>query len=239
VRAQGAYSTEAFRALLSRHMLFRNTSARVLDGLAKFARVRHFEANGEIFAKGDPGNTLCGVLLGRVCIYTLSSNGKEVILRILDPGEIFGAIAVLDGGPRTASARAMKPVDLLQINRNRFIPFLHDHPKLGVSMLQVLCGRIRMNVESFEDAVFLRVRARLAKRLLSLAELHGKPAPRGVRIGFRLSQQDLAQMVGATRERVNRELSLWRRQNLIAIDDGMIVLCRPNRLKAVLEEEAV
>jgi CRP/FNR family transcriptional regulator, cyclic AMP receptor protein len=232
------YSIEALRALLSRHMLFREASPRLLDGLAKFATVRHFEADDEIFAKGDPGNALCGVLMGRVCIYTVSSEGEEAILNILEPGEIFGEIALLDGGPRTASARAMKPVDLLQIHRDHFNPFLHEHPELGVSMLPVLCGRIRMNVEFIEDAVFLHLPARLAKRLLSLAEVHGKPEARGIRIGFRLSQQDLAHMIGATRERVNKELSLWREKGLIAIEDGMIVLCRPDLLKAVLEEEA-
>jgi CRP-like cAMP-binding protein len=219
-------------------MLFREASPRLLDGLANFATVRHFEADDEIFAKGDPGNALCGVLMGRVCIYTVSSEGEEAILNILEPGEIFGEIALLDGGPRTASARAMKPVDLLQIHRDHFNPFLHEHPEIAVAMLPVLCGRIRMNVEFIEDAVFLHLPARLAKRLLSLAEVHGKPEPRGVRIGFRLSQQDLAHMIGATRERVNKELSLWRERGLIAIEDGMIVLCRPDLLKAVLEEEA-
>ena len=231
------YPPDALRALLARHMLFRDASPAVLDGLVKFATVRHFQPNDEIFAKGDPGNALCGVLMGRVCIYTVSAEGEEAILNILEPGEMFGEIALLDGGPRTASARAMTAVDLLQIHRDHFVPFLHDHPELGVSILPVLCGRIRMNVEFIEDAVFLHLPARLAKRLLSLAEVHGKPDPRGVRIGFKLSQQDLAHMIGATRERVNKELGLWREQGLIAVEDGMIVICRPNRLRALLAEE--
>ena len=231
------YPPDALRALLARHMLFRDASPAVLDGLVKFATVRHFQPNDEIFAKGDPGNALCGVLMGRVCIYTVSAEGVEAILNILEPGEMFAEIALLDGGPRTASARTMTAVDLLQIHRNHFVPFLHDHPQLGVSIMAVLCGRIRMNVEFIEDAVFLHLPARLAKRLLSLAEVHGKPAPRGVRIGFKLSQQDLAHMIGVTRERVNRELGLWRDQGLIAVEDGVIVVCQPNRLRALLAEE--
>jgi len=231
------YPPDALRALLARHMLFRDASPATLDGLVKFATVRHFQPNDEIFAKGDPGNALCGVLMGRVCIYTVSAEGEEAILNLLEPGEMFGEIALLDGGPRTASARAMTAVDLLQIHRTHFVPFLHDHPELGVSIMAALCGRIRMNVEFIEDAVFLHLPARLAKRLLSLAEVHGKPDPRGVRIGFKLSQQDLAHMIGVTRERVNKELGLWREQGLIAVEDGMIVICRPDRLRALLAEE--
>src|SRR5579859_8248471 len=122
------YPPEALRALLARHMLFRDASAALLDGLVKFATVRHFQPNDEVFAKGDPGNTLCGVLAGRVCIYTVSSEGEEAILNILEPGEIFGEIALLDGGPRTASARAMTDVDLLQIHRDHFLPYLRQNP---------------------------------------------------------------------------------------------------------------
>lgn len=231
------YPHEALRALLARHMLFREAAPVLLDGLVKFATVKHYEPNDEIFAKGDSGNALCGVLAGRVCIYTVSAEGEEAILNILEPGELFGEIALLDGGPRTASARAMKSVDLLQIHRDHFVPFLHDHPELGVSILPVLCGRIRMNVEFIEDTVFLHLPARLAKRLLALAEVHGKPDPKGTRIAFKLSQQDLAHMIGATRERVNKELGTWRERGLISMGDGMIVISRSDGLRALISEE--
>jgi CRP/FNR family transcriptional regulator, cyclic AMP receptor protein len=231
------YSGDVLRALLARHMLFREVPSALIDGLVKFATVRHFQANDEIFAKGDAGNALCGVLTGRVCIYTVSAEGGEAILNILEPGEMFGEIALLDGGPRTAGARAMTAIDLLQIHRDHFLSFLNKHPELSVSILPVLCGRIRMNVEFIENTVFLHLPARLAKRLLSLAEVHGKPDPRGTRIDFKLSQQDLAHMIDATRERVNKELALWRERGLIALEDGMIVIRRPDKLKTLLEEE--
>jgi len=230
------YPPEALRALLARHMLFRGVAPSVLDGLLKFATVKHFKPGEEMFAKGDTGSALYGVLSGRVCIYTVSSVGEEIFLNILDPGEIFGEIALLDGGPRTASARAMTAVDLLQIQREHLLPFLRANPELSVSMLSVLCGRIRMNVEFIEDAIFLHLPARLAKRLQTLGEQHGKPDPRGIRIDLKLSQQDLAHMVGATRERVNRELSLLREDGVIAMDEGMIVICKPDRLKELQKE---
>lgn len=231
------YPPEALRALLARHMLFRDASPALLDGLVKFAAVRRFQPDAEIFAKGDLGNALYIVLMGRVCIYSGSSEGEEAILNILEPGEMFGEIALLDGGPRTASARAMNSVDLLQIHREHFVPFLHNHPELGVSMLPVLCARIRMNVDFIEDAAFLHLPARLAKRLLGLAEVHGKPDPQGVRLAFKLSQQDLAHMIGATREHVNKELGLWRERGLIAVEDGVIVICQPENLRALVAEE--
>jgi CRP/FNR family transcriptional regulator, cyclic AMP receptor protein len=231
------YSREMLRLPLVRHALFRDAPMALLDELVQFASVRRFDVNEEIFAKGDAGNALCGVLTGRVCIYTVSPEGEEAILNVLEPGEMFGEIALLDGGPRTASARTMQPGDLLQIHRDHFVRFLHEHPELGVSIMSVLCGRIRMNVEFIEDAVFLHLPARLAKRLISLAEVHGKPDPKGVRLAFKLSQQDLAHMIGATRERVNKELGLWREQGLITVEDGMIVICQPEKLQALVAAE--
>jgi CRP/FNR family transcriptional regulator, cyclic AMP receptor protein len=197
----------------------------------RYASVRRFDTDQEIFAKGDVGDALWGVLAGRVCIYTISPNGEEAILNVLDPGEIFGEIALLDGGPRTASARVMQAGDFLQIHRQHFVPFLNAHPELGVSIMSVLCGRIRMNVDFIENTVFLSLGARLAKRLVTLAEVHGVPDPRGVRIAFKLSQKDLANMIGATRERVNRELAPWRERGLIDVEGGMIVICQPDELK--------
>ena len=231
------YSREMLRLPLVRHALFRDAPMELLDELVQFAAVRRFEVNEEIFAKGDAGNALCGVLTGRVCIYTVSPEGEEAILNVLEPGEMFGEIALLDGGPRTASARTMQPGDLLQIHRDHFVRFLHEHPELGVSIMSVLCGRIRMNVEFIENAVFLNLTARLARRLVALAEVHGKPHPRGVRIAFKLPQQDLAHMVGATRERVNKELAPWRERGLIDVEGGMMVICRPDELKRLAAHE--
>jgi CRP/FNR family transcriptional regulator, cyclic AMP receptor protein len=225
------YSREMLRRPLAQHALFRDAAAALLDELVKFATVRRFETDEEIFAKGDAGNALFGVLAGRVSIYTVSPDGGEAILNILDPGEIFGEIALLDGGPRTASARVMQAGDFLQIHRQHFVPFLHRHPELGVSIMSVLCGRIRMNVDFIENTVFLSLAARLAKRLVTLAEVHGAPDPRGVRIAFKLSQQDLASMIGATRERVNRELGRWRERGLIEIEGGIIVIRNPRELR--------
>ena len=231
------YPAERLRSLLARHVLFRNAAPSLLDGLVRFATVRHLRAGEEIFAKGDPGQSLQGVLAGRICIYTVSPENEEVFLNILEPGEIFGEIALMDGGPRTASARAMSDADLLQIHRDHFLPYLRQYPELALSMMPVLCSRIRMNVEFIEDAVFLHLPARLAKRLLALGDTHGVEDSRGLRIRLKLSQQDLAHMIGATRERVNKELGLWRERGWITIDDGMIVLCDRARLTQVASDE--
>jgi CRP/FNR family transcriptional regulator, cyclic AMP receptor protein len=233
------YPPERLKALLMRHLLFRNASPAIIDGLIRFATVRRVRANEEIFTKGDSGQSLQGVLSGRICIYTISPENEEVFLNILEPGEIFGEIALMDGGPRTASARAMTEADLLQIHRDHFVPYMKQYPELALSMIPVLCSRIRMNVEFIEDAVFLHLPARLAKRLLALGDTHGVEEPRGIRIRLKLSQQDLAHMIGATRERVNKELNLWRERGLIAMEEGLIVLCNRNRLTQIAAEEPV
>lgn len=231
------YSAEHFRSLLVRHQLFRNASPALIDGLVKFATVRRLRANEEIFAKGDPGQSLLGVLSGRVCIYTISPDDEEIFLNLMEPGEIFGEIALLDGHPRTASARAMTELDLLQIHRDHFVPYLRQYPELSLSLIPMLCARIRMNVEFIEDAVFLHLPARLAKRLLALGDVHGVEERGSIRLRVKLSQQDLARMVGATRERVNKELGLWRERGLIAIEEGRISLCNRAELVQIAAEE--
>ena len=162
------------------------------------------------------------VLRGRVVIRAPSSHGKEVILNIINEGEIFGEIALLDGKERTADATAMTDCELLVIARRSFLPLL-ERPDVMRELLNVLCERLRRTSEQVEDVLFLDVAARIAKTLLRFAKADDAPEP-GARIVLGLSQREIGNLIGASREKVNRRLQAWRRAEIITIDKGTIFI---------------
>jgi len=123
--------------------------------------------------RGDPGDSLYAVVTGRVRISASGPGGKEVFLNIMEAGDAFGEIALLDGSPRTATATAMARTELMIVQRGPFFALLRTEPQLAAHLIQLLCRRVRWTAEMMEDSALLSVPARLAKRLLSLARLHG------------------------------------------------------------------
>ncbi len=183
-----------------------------------------------IFNKGEPGDGLHAIVSGRVRIGTISHDGREVVLNILEAGEIFGEIALIDGRERTAHAIAMTPAEILFLDRGRFLPFLECHPVIGTRLLVVMCDRIRWVSNMVEDAMFLDMRGRLAKKLLGLARDYGEVEDRGTRIALKLSQQDLANLIGVTRESVNKQLRTWQDDGSIVSERGYITILDEGRL---------
>ena len=129
------------------------------------AHHRKFAADEVVFEKGDAGDSLYSIVEGRIGITTTSEDGKEIVLNILDAGDVFGEIALLDGKERTAGAVAMSPAILLRVDRTQFLPFLERHPQLCIAMMTVLCERLRWTSNIIEDTIFLDIPHRLAKRL--------------------------------------------------------------------------
>lgn len=212
------------RALLSKNPLFGSLGPDELDELLSLSIVQKFDSNQLIFNRGDPGDGLYAIMDGRVGIKTVSKSGKEIFLNIMEKGEVFGEIALLDGKERTAGAVAIKPTELLFISRERFIPFLEKRPKLCIRLLVVLCSRLRWTSEIIEDTIFRDIRSRLAKRLLAFVEVYGVPVENGTKIDLKISQEDLGRMLGATRESINKELGTWQAQGVISHDHGYITL---------------
>src|SRR5205085_7683286 len=135
------------------------------DALLSHARFEHYAAGRLIFAKGAPGRSMMALLAGSVRIGSTSSSGREVVLAILNAGEIFGEMALLDGGERTADAVALSDCELLVIDRREFIPFLQDRSDLCIAFLRLLSQRLRRTDELVEAAMFERLESRLAKAL--------------------------------------------------------------------------
>jgi len=224
------------KALLANSDLLAGLEEEMLDRLLSMTVTRKLAKNDTLFVKGDPGDSFFGVQEGKIKITTTSPNGKEVTLNIIEKGEFFGEIALLDGMARTADAIAMEKTEVLVIQRRDFIPFLEKNPKLCIQVMQLLCKRVRIASEMVEDAAFLPLDGRLAKRLLNLAELYGEDLETGgVLIGLNLPQQELARMMGTSRESVNKQLQVWRAKKWIELARGRVTIHDADALRDVLE----
>jgi CRP-like cAMP-binding protein len=216
---------------LARLALFERFLPEDLDLIAGYM-VRTRYARGEtIFNRGDPGRAIYFVEEGRVKIVLSSSDGREAILALLGAGEFFGELAVLDGEPRSADAVALEASTLLVLMRQDLRRDLEARPRIAVQLLAALSRRLRAADGIIADAAFLDVSGRLAQALLRLAEPEGQPGESGTLIAPRLTQAELAGLVGATRESVVKCLGAFERTGLIRRQGGRITVLRPDDLR--------
>lgn len=220
-RRRGAGAPVDKRSVFSRHPLFGNLPPADIDMLASYARVERFHKAAVIFRKGDTTAGLMAVLRGQVKISVPSAEGKEAVLNIIRAGQVFGEIALLDGRPRTADAIAMIDCDLLVLERREFVPLLRANPDLALRIMELLCARLRRTSEQVEDVMFLHLEGRLAKALLRLAQDQGA-ADGKTRI--EITQRELGQMIGMSRESTNKQLQDWQRQGLVRLVKGGVEL---------------
>lgn len=221
---------ESLAAELSRVPLFAGLSPAQLADMSRVVQRRTYRADEVIFYQGDAGDKMYLIAAGQVKVTVTSADGDEVILTVLDAGECFGELSLLDAQPRSATVQTTQHTDVLVLQRSSFVQFLRQAPDVAIRLLGVLSGRLRATDQLVQDAVFLDVAARLAKKLLGLAETHGRPVGDGVEIDMHLTQQDLASMIGATRESVNKQLSLLRDRGLLTIDRQRIMILKPQAL---------
>ena len=222
------------RALLETNYLFRDLDPSVVERVAALAITRRLGADEVLFLKGDTGDALYGVLEGRVRISTAAPGGKEIILNVMNPGDVFGEIALLDGGPRSADAAAMTAATLLAIRRWEFLDLMEREPGLARHLLELVCARVRSTSEMLEDAAFLALPARLAKRLLNLATVQGESLPDDG-VALRISQSDLAQIMGTSRESINKHLQIWRREGWIGLARSRVILQDQQALQELVD----
>ena len=222
-------------AILANHFLLKHLNAEELRRLATGAAVIRHPAQETIFQKGDPGDSMMAVLRGRVKICTWSSEGRELVLNIIDRGGVFGEIALLDGRPRTADAVALEETELMVLPRGRFMPFLANNPELVARLFAVLCQRLRQTSENLEDALFREAPSRVARGLLRLADSFGRPVVGGTRIEIKLSQGQIGSLIGISRESINKQLGEWREEGVISIESGVITLRDRAALESIAE----
>jgi len=212
------------RKIFERHFLFGKLSASEIDALIRYSRVERYRAGREIFPKGSPGQSLMAVLRGSVKIGSLSDSGKEIVFTIFNAGDIFGEIAMLDGEERSADATAMTDCELLVLNRRELLPVLENRADLLMVLLKILCRKLRLTTEQVEDVTFRHLESRVAKALVQLAEGVGPHNTRRPSAELHVSQRELGNMAGGSRESVNKQLQIWHRQGLIDLGKGSIMI---------------
>jgi CRP-like cAMP-binding protein len=217
------------RALLERHPIFAGLGSEMIDRLAAHAVTQVAKAGALLFSKGDPGSSLYAVCAGQVKISVPSADGRDAVFNLINAGEVFGEIALFDGGSRTASATTMTDCELMLIERRDFVPLLMRYPELGLRVIDVLCGRLRRTSEQVEDTLFLDLPGRLAKVLLRLSA-KGAPSARKIAV----TQRELSNIIGMSRESTNKQLRAWANCNWVKLERGGIAVLQPEELARVL-----
>ena len=211
--------------------LFAGLAAAELQTLRERLVNRTYLRGDTIFHRDDIGDALYIIEHGQVKVILPGQEGGEIILAVFGPGEFFGEMALIDGLPRSATVVALQTTQLLTLYRADFLAALQTNTRLVLRLLSVLGQRVREANQMIEDIVTLDVPARLAKRLLDLALTHGVVTPEGLVVELRLTQGELASMIGATRESTNKVLRAFILRGWVTIGDHHVTICRPEELR--------
>jgi CRP/FNR family cyclic AMP-dependent transcriptional regulator len=183
-----------------------------------------------LFSEGDDGDHLYVIVEGELKLGTSSGDGRENLLSVLGPGEMFGELSLFDPGPRTSTATAVTDVRLLSLGHNKVVPWISQHPQVALELLARLAQRLRRTNEVVGDLVFSDVPGRVAKALIDLGERFGKETNEGLYVNHDLTQEELAQLVGASRETVNKALADFASRNWIRLDGRAVLILDLERL---------
>jgi CRP/FNR family transcriptional regulator, cyclic AMP receptor protein len=217
-------------AVLRGHPIFCDLDSKAFEQLGRYAKHATLKRGATIFSKGDPGNSLIAVISGTVKISISSPDGRNAILNLIGPGEIFGEVAVLDGQARTADAIANTSCEIFVIDRREFLPFVRSQPALAMKFIELLCARLRWTSDQVEQVILQDLPGRLASALIRLIERHEKT--KGERT-IAITQQEISEMVGMTRESINKQLRSWAARNWVRLEHGAIVVLDPEPLHAL------
>lgn len=217
--------------LLAQSPLLRHLPEESLSRLAAVARRRTYRRGEVIFHQGDPGDTLHLVQSGRVKVVLPGEGGEEAVIAILGPGDCFGELSLIDGEPRSATIEALEQVETVVLSRNEFGKCLWASPPTLERLLITLTAMVRRADEDRADLIFLDLEGRLVKKLLELADDHGRMANGAIEIELPMTQEDLAGMIGATRASVNKLLGWYEDHGAIQRRGRRIAILDSERLR--------
>ena len=222
---------------LARSPLFAGISAPGLQRLVGECHVRRFAKQTVIFSRGDPGRSMLLTVAGSVALSVASVEGTEVVLAVLRPPAVFGELAIIDGGPRVATATAREPTVLVTIPRAAVMDLLEREPGFALGLLQTVVRLVRSADDRAADLVLLSLQARVEKFLAdatSARQQDGqRPPGSAVPVDLRMTQTDLARLVGGSRQQVNRIVLMLEERGAIERSGTTIVAVRPERLMAL------
>jgi CRP/FNR family transcriptional regulator, cyclic AMP receptor protein len=210
----------------------------VLSGLPLFAALdddagaalrgamnrEQFARGAVVFDEGDQGDKLYAVIEGKIKISRMAADGRESLQTVCGPGEMFGELSLFDPRPRTAGAMAITDSVLASLSHDALRPWIIEHADVAVQLLQALVQRLRRTNDVMADLVFSDVPSRVAKALLGLADRFGQPAPDGIHVVHDLTQEELAQFVGASRETVNKALADFSGRGWIRVESRAVMI---------------
>jgi len=195
-------------SVLRKHPYFADLEPEAFEQLCRYAKHTTLKRGATIFSRGDQGTNLIGA------------------------GEIFGEIALLDGQPRTADATANSNCEIFTIDRREFIPFVRSQPTVAMKLIELLCGRLRWTSDQVEQVILQNLPGRLASALLRLSDKN-KHAPEARIIS--ITQQEISEMVGMTRESINKQLRAWAARGWVRLEHGAIVVLKPDALQTLVD----
>lgn len=218
---------------LNKVSIFNTLSDSDVKEIRKYLVTEDYRKKQVIFTEGDPSDWLYIVAEGKVKITRISHEGKELILEIIPPMDIFGAIAVIRGFPYPANAVAMEDTRVVKVSRSHLMAILDRFPSAMYCMVQSLGERMRGSHDTLKSIALEKVSSRIASLLLKLSEQTGKETPGGVALDLKLTKQDIAEMVGTTVETSIRTMSRFKKQGIIAERAGRIVIKDPEKLRVL------
>ncbi|MBL8513351.1 MAG: Crp/Fnr family transcriptional regulator [Betaproteobacteria bacterium] len=215
---------ESDRAVLVADPWFGTLDATLKAAIIDAAQRRRFADGDRLHAREDAPTGWYGILSGAVRVSNATLSGGELTLTYLEPGAWFGELSMIDGLPRSHDGIAVGPTEVLLVPREAFQRLCREHPALPMALLKLLAARIRIMFGAIEDLNVLPLDARLAKQLVNLAHTYGVKGEEGIVIGLKLPQEDLAQLLGASRQRVNQELKALERKGCVSARYGKLVV---------------
>ncbi len=192
---------------------------------------RRLSRGDVLFHEGEPGDRLYVIVEGKVKLGTTSGDGRESLLAVLGPAEMFGELSLFDPGPRTATATAVTDATVQGLGHEALRPWLTGRPEVAEALLQALAQRLRRTNEAMADLVFSDVPGRVAKALLDLGDRFGQVTPEGLQVTHDLTQEELAQLVGASRETVNKALADFAQRSWVRLESRSVLLIDLERLQ--------
>jgi CRP-like cAMP-binding protein len=222
--------------LLRRVPLFAGIDEEALGSLAAELRVLDVKRRAELFHRTDEGRDLYVVVEGSLKAMTTSREGDDVVFEIMGPGDVFGESAMMGDVGRTQTVRAIDAACLLVVDRRDLLAFMREQPEVALRLLGALSARVRTLCRFFEDVHFLNLPERLAKKLVDLSRRFGKQRPDGIRIDLLLSQEEWGDLVGATRESLNKQLKSWAEAGLVRRSGRYLIIEKPAELEGRARE---
>jgi CRP/FNR family cyclic AMP-dependent transcriptional regulator len=219
---------------LSETVLFSGLEPEEVDELTELSSIKKIDEYEVVFSEGDEGDELFLIIGGRVQIVLHSADGKEIIVRTLGEGEMFGELSLLDGKKRSATVKTVQRCVFLVITRNNLFAFLERNSIVAIKLLTSLATRVRMLDALIEDTLAFKLPSKLAKVLLGMAKEYGQHTSTGININMDISKADLADIIGSTLQRVEDQLTVWEREGIVSLNRGSIIITDPNKLDDLL-----